>query len=266
LARARAAVAHRPIHCINVVRRFLKVRREGRRLTMKAARMICWLFVLLLTLLPVTSHTARPVFAATRLYTVNDLGASLNFAYGLNNRGQVVGRVDLPTGDSLPVLWDRGVATQLPSLGGSFSQALGIDDSAHAPIFLSGSGTAVLVSSKTTRTEHVNGVTLTSYAYVWKFSGVLNGLDHDFSNTITYPDGTSIVAGVDACICTAGGLSGTITDPYYGSDNGTVNQGPATWGPGTGGFAGIHGSGSWIGSDKDYNHFKFTLSAVVPWK
>jgi probable HAF family extracellular repeat protein len=94
--------------------------------------MILWLFVLLLTLLPVASHTARPAFAAT-LYTVNDLGLSMSFAWSLNNPGQVVGRVDLlpSVGDTRAVLWDKGVATQLPSLGGTFSSAVGIDDSGH---------------------------------------------------------------------------------------------------------------------------------------
>ncbi len=137
---------------------------------------------------------------------------------------------------------------------------------AQAPTILSGSGTASIVSSKTTGTVHVNGITLTSYTYVWKYSGVLNGIDHDFSNVLTYPDGTSVDVGVDVCVCTGGGLSGTISDQYYGSDNGKFEQGPATWGPGTGGFAGLHGSGSWVGSDKDYNHWQFTISAVVPWK
>jgi probable HAF family extracellular repeat protein len=92
--------------------------------------MIRWLFVLLLTLPAVASHTARPVFAAT-LYTVNDLGTSMSFAWSLNNPGQVVGRVDLPSGDTRAVLWDKGVVTYLPSLGGTFSSAVGIDDSGH---------------------------------------------------------------------------------------------------------------------------------------
>jgi hypothetical protein len=70
--------------------------------------------------------------------------------------------------------------------------------------------------------------------------------------------------GTDVCVCTAKGLSGTTTDQFTFTDNGTTIAAPGTFGPGTGGFAGLTGSGYAIQSDKDPNHFKIIMYAEVP--
>jgi probable HAF family extracellular repeat protein len=66
-------------------------------------------------------------------YTVTDLGTfggTLSFAYGINNRGQVVGAADFACNcNSDPFLWDQGILSDLGNLGlGGQSGAFGIND------------------------------------------------------------------------------------------------------------------------------------------
>jgi probable HAF family extracellular repeat protein len=87
---------------------------------------------------------ARPEMAAAKTYTAVDLGTldiplgfpSFSLASDINDAGQVVGVstapqiMPTPRGQSLAshaFLWQRGVMTDLGTLGGYFSEALGIN-------------------------------------------------------------------------------------------------------------------------------------------
>jgi hypothetical protein len=129
---------------------------------------------------------------------------------------------------------------------------------------LAGTIQVTAVSVKTLSTVKVNGVTLISQESVWKFTGALSGMDHDLTYINIYPDGTAVGGGTDVCVCTAKGLSGTTTDQFTFIDNGTTLLAPGTFGPGTGGFAGLTGNGMAIQADKDPKHFKIIMSAQVP--
>jgi hypothetical protein len=135
---------------------------------------------------------------------------------------------------------------------------------AHAPIFLVGTIQATILSSKTTATVKFKGVTLITQDNAVAFTGVLTGTVHEMNYINIYPDGAVLGGGTDVCVCTARGLSGTTTDQYTFGDNGTTLTAPGTFGPGTGGFAGLNGTGYAIQADKDPNHFKIIMSAQVP--
>jgi probable HAF family extracellular repeat protein len=74
------------------------------------------------------------------MHDLGQLGGTIGYPYGLNNRGQVIGASNLP-GDpgclqppnffcqTHPFLWDRGVLKDLGTFGGNFGFALGINDS-----------------------------------------------------------------------------------------------------------------------------------------
>jgi probable HAF family extracellular repeat protein len=65
---------------------------------------------------------------ANQRYQVFDLG-SPHVAFGLNNRGQVVGQhMVAPGGVTQAVLLQEGSIRELGSLGGSFSTARGVND------------------------------------------------------------------------------------------------------------------------------------------
>jgi probable HAF family extracellular repeat protein len=72
-----------------------------------------------------------PSVAAAQ-YTAVDLrtpGGGFSIAYGINNRGQAVGRATIQGGDQHAVLWEGGTMRDLGTLpGGRFSEAYGIND------------------------------------------------------------------------------------------------------------------------------------------
>jgi hypothetical protein len=129
---------------------------------------------------------------------------------------------------------------------------------------LAGTIHVTVLSTKTTSTVKFNGVTLITQYNTDRFTGVLNGINHEMNYINIYPNGAVYEGGTDVCVCTAGRLTGTTTDQYTAFDNGTMIGGPATFGPGTGGFAGLNGTAYGYGADKDPNHFTIIMSAEVP--
>ena len=80
------------------------------------------------------THTENsPVFKrvpASSGYEAIDLGTlgGSSRAWAINNRGQVVGESTTDTGERHAFLWEKGVMTDLGTLGGEESTALGIND------------------------------------------------------------------------------------------------------------------------------------------
>lgn len=74
---------------------------------------------------------ANPAMAAT-LYNLTDLGTlggNTSYAYGINNRGQVVGSSLTASGNMQAFIWENGVMTGLGAFGGNASIANDINDS-----------------------------------------------------------------------------------------------------------------------------------------
>ena len=60
--------------------------------------------------------------------SVHELGTTSGDGYAINNKGQVVGGIYVPSGDYHAVLFSDGSMTDLGTLGGTFSTAYGIND------------------------------------------------------------------------------------------------------------------------------------------
>ena len=135
-----------------------------------------------------TEAPDNPSFAlkGTSNYTTVDLGTlggSPAFAYALaiNSRGQVVGASRAPSGAIHAFLWDRGVMTDLGTLGGDFSQGLEINER----------GQVVGVGQTTAGTYH---------AFLWE-DGVMSDLG-------TIDDRRSSALGINARGQIVGGADG----------------------------------------------------------
>jgi probable HAF family extracellular repeat protein len=68
--------------------------------------------------------------AAVKAYTAVDLGTlgGNTYASAINNAGQVVGGSTLLNGETHAFLWNKGVITDLGTLGGNYSDAMGINE------------------------------------------------------------------------------------------------------------------------------------------
>jgi probable HAF family extracellular repeat protein len=95
---------------------------------MNAARLmtISPLKVVLLVVVVALSIGAQPVVGQpveARQFSMTDLGTlpggTESFAYGINDRGQVVGSSQTASGENHAFLWDKGVMRDLGTLGGT---------------------------------------------------------------------------------------------------------------------------------------------------
>jgi probable HAF family extracellular repeat protein len=85
----------------------------------------CSLFIAVIIALGLGTAQASNEY---RLIDLGTLGGRESHAYGMNDRGQVVGDAITATGASHAFLWDKGVMTDLGTLGGTGSAARAIND------------------------------------------------------------------------------------------------------------------------------------------
>jgi probable HAF family extracellular repeat protein len=94
---------------------------------------------------PLTTHAF--FWEKDRMTDLLTLGGSCTQAYGINNRGQVIGQSSLP-GDteSHPFVWEHGTMTDLHTLGGSYGFAAWLSDAGDVVGSSSTQGTQDLVA------------------------------------------------------------------------------------------------------------------------
>jgi probable HAF family extracellular repeat protein len=85
--------------------------------------------LLLSALGPQMRHTLSAQGPSYEIVDLGTLGGSRSSAYGINNRGQVVGVAETADGDLHGFLWNSGTMADLGTMGGRTSYAYRIDES-----------------------------------------------------------------------------------------------------------------------------------------
>src|SRR5215510_7691834 len=83
---------------------------------------------LLFLLLAGASDDPAVARSSFTLIDLRTLGGCCSFAYGVNDRGDVVGTSETVSGELHAFLWRAGIMTDLGTLGGTFSRAFALNN------------------------------------------------------------------------------------------------------------------------------------------
>jgi probable HAF family extracellular repeat protein len=98
-------------------------------MTLRASFTLTAVGLVLSALAPRTHETLSAQASSYNVVDLGTLGGSRSLAYGINNRGQVVGVSETSSGELHAFLWNDGIMSDLGTFGGRTSYAYRIDDS-----------------------------------------------------------------------------------------------------------------------------------------